>query len=65
MKSSIVDSVEKICEQSEPKDSQYLVLKKALEDYHQMIDKGILVPRGNTLQNIYTTVYIFPNENHQ
>ena len=65
MNSSIIESIEKICEQNEPKDSQYLALKKALEDYHQMIDKGILVPRGNTLQNIYTTVYRFPNENYQ
>lgn len=65
MNSSITDSVERICKENEPTDSQYLSLKKALEDYHQMIDEGILVPRGNTLQNSYTTVYRFPNGNYQ
>ncbi len=65
MNSSIVDSVKIISEKSEPKDSQYVSLKKALEDYHQMIDDGVLVPRGNTLQNIYSTVYKSPDSNYQ
>ncbi len=65
MITSIVDSINQYCKENEPKDSHYLSLKKALDDYHKMIDKGVLVPRGNTLQNNYNTVYELPKGNCQ
>lgn len=65
MSKSLVDSIEQYCKNNEPKDSHYLDLKQALDEYHRMIETGTLVPRGNTLQNNYNTVYEFPESNYQ
>ncbi len=65
MSTSIVDSIVNYCKANEPEDTYYYFLKNALDDYHDMINKGLLIPRGNTLQNGYSTLYELPRGNCQ
>lgn len=45
-------------------DDKFCELKEALEQYHQMIEDGVLSPRGNCLMNNYTTFVSESNLNY-
>lgn len=36
-------------------DENFNELREALEKYHEMVENGILIPRGNCVMNNYTT----------
>ena len=50
MKTNLIIKIENV---EWPSNDEYLdLLKKALDEYHKMIEEGVLVPRGNRIANV-------------
>ena len=52
---NIVEIIEQLPNDIIVADENFNKLKGALEEYHRLVQEGILIPRGNNVQNIYTT----------
>lgn len=55
---SIVDRVQQLTTDVVVEDENFDKLKDALDEYHRLIQKGILKPRKNNVQDLYT-IYFF------
>ena len=52
---NIVEMIEQLPNDIIVADENFNKIKGALEEYHRLVQEGILIPRGNNVQNIYTT----------
>lgn len=52
---NIVEMIEQLPNDIIVADENFNKLKGALEEYRRLVQEGILIPRGNNVQNIYTT----------
>lgn len=55
---NIVEQIQQLPNHIFDADENYKKLNDALNEYHRLIKDGILIPRGNNVQDIYT-VYTF------
>lgn len=55
---NIVEQIQQLPNHIFDADENYKELNDALNEYHRLIKDGILIPRGNNVQDIYT-VYTF------
>lgn len=58
---SIVDQVCQISQKLVGEDENLEYLKEALVEYHKLVEDGLLVPRKNTIQNLYTPHAAYSN----
>ncbi len=58
-----IEMIEQLTTDMIDMDENFKELKEALDEYHRLIQEGILIPRGNNVQNIYTTYHINSNIN--
>jgi len=55
---NIVEQIQQLPNHIFDADENFKKLNDALNEYHRLIKDGILIPRGNNVQDIYT-VYTF------
>ena len=60
---SIVDVIQQLPVNTVQVDDNYNRLKASLDEYHSLVQSGKLVPRGNNVPNIYTTLFYKSNIN--
>lgn len=60
---SIVEMIEQIPYDTITIDENFNKLDNALKEYHQLVQKGILIPRKNNIESMYTIYSINSNVN--
>lgn len=58
---SIIEKVQSIAPNFNVEDESFLKLKEALEDYHRMIEEGILAPRESNISGVYEQHFYLSN----
>lgn len=52
---NLADKIEQLKIKQDDNNKNLSQLEEALRVYHRLVEDGRLIPRGNTVQNIYTT----------